>query len=241
VEASRAQPEPDTQAAQAVGAGAAEAAPGAEATPAGAAIDAAVPELHEVDIPESLRAEIESAIGRYPQIRSAAIPTLWAVQRHYGWCSPQGIRQAAAIMGVTPGYLESVASFYDLFHTQPVGRHRILVCHNLSCWMCGADELLDAFCEASGTDRLKADHGGATSDDGEFYVKGFECLGGCDIAPMASIDERYFGPLDAEDARTAVRQLRADEDALPEKALTKRQAAGGPEPDPDPRVAKAEG
>ena len=67
--------------------------------------------------------------------------------------------------------------------------------------MRGADELLEAFCEATGVDHAEADHGGASSADGEFFVSGFECLGACDIAPMASIDERYYGPLDAADAR----------------------------------------
>ncbi|MDQ2675913.1 MAG: NAD(P)H-dependent oxidoreductase subunit E, partial [Actinomycetota bacterium] len=64
-----------------------------------------VPELHEVEVPAELRERIETAMSRYPQLRSASIPALWAVQRHYGWCSPEGIRQAAAVMGVTPAYL----------------------------------------------------------------------------------------------------------------------------------------
>ena len=135
-------------------------------------------------------------MGRYPEVRSASIPALWAVQRHYGWCTPEGIRQAAAVMGLTPAYLESVASFYDLFRIEPVGRHHVLVCHNISCWMRGADDLLSAFCEAAGVDPHEAGHGGASSPDGEVFVSGFECLGACDIAPMASIDERYYGPLD---------------------------------------------
>jgi NADH-quinone oxidoreductase subunit E len=199
-----------------------------------------VPELHEVDVPDELREQIETAMSKYPQLRSASIPALWAVQRHYGWCSPEGIREAAAVMGVTPAYLESVATFYDLFHTTPEGTHRVLVCHNISCWMHGADELLEAFCEASGADRADADHGGGSSPDGEFYVKGFECLGACDLAPMVSIDEHYFGPLENADARTIVDQLRAGDEVMPEKALSKRQAAGGPEPEPDPRVASTE-
>ena len=65
-----------------------------------------VPELHEVDVPAELREQIETAMSRYPQLRSAAIPALWAVQRRYGWCTPDGIRQAAAVMGVTPAYLQ---------------------------------------------------------------------------------------------------------------------------------------
>lgn len=199
-----------------------------------------VPELHEVEIPADLREEIETAMSRYPQLRSAAIPALWAVQRHYGWCSPDGIRQAAAVMGVTPAYLESVASFYDLFATSPIGRNRVLVCHNISCWMRGGDELLTAFCDATGADHSEADHHGASSEDGEFFVKGFECMGACDLAPMVSINERYYGPLTGEDALAAVEALRSGSEPVPEKALAKRPAAGGPEPPLDPRVAEVE-
>ncbi len=199
-----------------------------------------VPELHEVDVPDELREQIETAMGRYPQVRSASIPALWAVQRHHGWCSPEGIRQAAAVMGLTPAYLQSVASFYDLFHLEPAGNHRVLVCHNISCWLNGGDELLHAFCEATGTDEHAADHGGATSADGEFYVQGFECLGACDLAPMASIDEVYFGPLEIAEARVAIEQLRSGADVLPDRALARRPAAGGPEPEPDRRVAEVE-
>lgn len=189
---------------------------------------APVPELHEVDVPDELRERIESAMQKYPEIRSASLPALWAVQRHYGWCTPEGIRQAAAVMGVTPGYLESVATFYDLFHTSPVGRHRVLVCHNLACWLRGAEGILDAFCEAAGVDPDEVDHVGASSEDGEVYLRGFECLGACDIAPMASIDERYYGPLTTDDATAAAEQLRSGSDVLPEKRLQDRKAAGGP-------------
>ncbi|MGH2986544.1 MAG: NAD(P)H-dependent oxidoreductase subunit E [Solirubrobacterales bacterium] len=197
---------------------------------------AGVPELHEVDVPAELRERIETSMSRYPQLRSAAIPALWAVQLHYGWCSPEGVREAAAVMGVTPAYLEALATFYDLFATSPIGRHRVLVCHNLSCWMNGADELLRTFCDAAGADRHDAGHHGASSADGEFFVKGFECLGACDIAPMASIDARYYGPLDAADALGAIEALRAGDQPLPDKALAKRHTAGGAEPDPDPRL-----
>jgi NADH:ubiquinone oxidoreductase subunit E len=175
-----------------------------------------VPELHEVDCPQELRERIEELMGRYPDRKSASIPALWAVQRLYGWCTPEGIRQAAAVMRVTPAYLESVASFYDLLHTDPVGAHKVAVCTNISCWMRGGDELLEAFRAAAG-------------DDGEFFVTGFECLGACDIAPMASIDERYFGPLETAEAQNAIEQLRAGGEVLPEKALEKRPLPGGPD------------
>jgi NADH-quinone oxidoreductase subunit E len=172
-----------------------------------------IPELHEVGCPDELRERIEVLMSRYPDRKSASIPALWAVQRLYGWCTPEGIRQAAAVMRVTPAYLESVASFYDLLHTEPVGAHKVAVCTNISCWMRGGDELLDAFRAAA-------------EGDEELFVTGFECLGACDIAPMASIDERYFGPLEAAEAATAIAQLRAGEEVLPGKALERRPLAG---------------
>jgi NADH-quinone oxidoreductase subunit E len=200
-----------------------------------------VPEPSQIDVPADLREQIELAMGRYPELRSAALPALWAVQRHYGWCSPQGIRQAAAVMGVTPAYLESLTTFYDLYRTSPVGRHQVLVCHNISCWLRGADDLMSAFSDAAGVDRREADHGGASSPDGQVFLKGFECMGACDIAPMASIDDRYYGPLSLDDAATVIEQLRQGAEVVPDKALAKRGAAGGPEPDPDPRVEGVEG
>ena len=188
-----------------------------------------VPELHEVDVPAELRERIEAAMAKYPQLRSASIPALWEVQMHYGWCTPEGIRQAAAVMGVTPAYLQSVASFYDLFATSEVGIHRVLVCHNISCWMNGGDELLASFCEATGSELHDAEHHGATSADGQFFVKGFECLGACDIAPMASIDGRYYGPLTGDDVLAAVEALRAGSEPLAGKEISARPVAGGPD------------
>ena len=184
-----------------------------------------IPELHEVACPHELKERIETLMGRYPDRRSASIPALWAVQERYGWCTPEGIRQAAAVMRVTPAYLESVASFYDLLHTSPVGKHRIEVCTNISCWMRGGDRLLDAF-EA------------AAEGDEDFFVTGFECLGACDIAPMASIDERYFGPLEDGDAATAIEQLRTGGDVLPGKALEKRPLPGNPPPAADAEASE---
>jgi NADH-quinone oxidoreductase subunit E len=186
-----------------------------------------IPELHEVDCPEELQERIEGLMSRYPDRRSASIPALWAVQERYGWCTPEGIREAAAVMRVTPAYLESVASFYDLLHTEPVGSHRIEVCTNISCWMRGGDELLDAF---------KA----AAAGDEDLFVTGFECLGACDIAPMASIDQRYYGPLEVAEAGTAIDQIRSGAEVLPDKSLAKRPLAGDTPPPTGRNVAHGE-
>jgi NADH-quinone oxidoreductase subunit E len=206
---------------------------------------APVPEPADVEVPAELRREVEGAMKRYPEKRSASIPALWAVQRRYGWCTPEGIRQAAAVMAVTPAYLEAVASFYDLFHLEPHGEHEVLVCTNISCWLRGGDDLLDAFVAAAapGTEPGEAAPSagaerGVTSSDGKVHVRGFECLGACDIAPMASIDERYYGPLAASDAADAVEQLRSKEDVLPAKRLEDRGVAGGEEDPFDERLTK---
>jgi NADH-quinone oxidoreductase subunit E len=193
---------------------------------------APVPELSEVEVPRALANQIRQAMKRYPEKRSASIPALWAVQRRYGWCSPEGIRQAAAVLGVTPAYLEGVATFYDLFRLEPEGKHQVLVCTNISCWLRGADGLLASFSEATGAEA------GGSSADGEFFVRGFECLGACDIAPMASIDERYYGPLEDGDAAAAIEQLRGHKEVLPEKRLENRPLAGEVKPPADKRITR---
>jgi NADH:ubiquinone oxidoreductase subunit E len=192
-----------------------------------------VPDTAEIKVPRPLAQEIRRAMSRYPEKRSASIPALWAVQRRYGYCTPEGIRQAAAVMGVTPAHLEAIASFYDLFHLEPQGEHEVLVCTNISCWLRGGDDLLGDFMDAAGVDQP-----GTTSPDGKVFVRGFECLGACDMAPMASIDERYYGPLEDGDAVAAIEQLRAGEDVLPKKALSERGAAGGKRAAADPRMSK---
>jgi NADH-quinone oxidoreductase subunit E len=191
---------------------------------------APVPEPSEVEVPTALRREIERAMRRYPDRHSAAIPALWSVQRRYGWCTPEGIRQAAAVMDLTPAYLQAVASFYDLFHLEPTAKHQVLVCTNISCWLRGADDLLEAVAEAAGT------RPGESSEDGELFVRGFECLGACDLAPMASVDQRYYGPLEAGDAVDLVEQLRSGAEVLPKKRLEDRGAAGGKRAPADKRV-----
>jgi NADH-quinone oxidoreductase subunit E len=163
---------------------------------------AEVPDLAEVEVPAELKATIESHMAKYPDFHSAVIPALRAAQEEHGWLSPEAMFQVAAVMRVTPAYLESVASFYDMFDLEPAGKHSIYVCTNISCTLRGADDLLQHFCEATGADV------NGTSADGQFRLRRFECLGACDIAPMASIDGYYRGPLSREDAFQVVEELR---------------------------------
>jgi NADH-quinone oxidoreductase subunit E len=170
---------------------------------------ASVPDPATTPVPDDLRATIEDFIARYPDRRSAAIPSLRAVQEKYGWCTPEGIEQAACVMRLTPGYLISVASFYDMLETRPVGRNQVYVCTNISCSLNGADRLLTAFEDEVG-------------DDADFNVRSFECLGACDIAPMASINGQYVGPIDLDEVPTAVQQVRDGAEPLPHRQLSRR-------------------
>jgi NADH:ubiquinone oxidoreductase subunit E len=172
---------------------------------------ATVPDAATTPVPEDLRAQIEIAMARYPDHHSAAIPALHAVQQRYGWCTPEGIVQAACVMRVTPGYLLSVATFYDMLETQPAGRHDVYVCTNISCSLNGADALHEAFSRAVG-------------DDPDFNVRSFECLGACDMAPMASVDGQYVGPIALDEVDTVVQQVREGQEPLPEKQLARRKS-----------------
>lgn len=162
-----------------------------------------------------LREEIETKMALYPDRHSATLPALEAAQRVYGWCSPQALQEVAEVMDVTPAYLESVATFYDMLETEPVGKHSIYVCTNISCSLLGADELFRSIRDAAGE--------GAGGD--LFNVRPFECLGACDIAPMASVDGVYVGPLSIEDVPTLLDDIRCDRPVLPDKQLSKRLCA----------------
>jgi NADH-quinone oxidoreductase subunit E len=174
---------------------------------------AVIPDPATTPVPEHVRAAIEAKMALYPDRRSAAMPALHIVQGEHGWCSPTAIEQAACVMRLTPAYLTALATFYDMFSTTPKGPNDVFVCTNISCSLRGADELYAAMLDAAGTDP-------------EFHVQSFECLGACDIAPMASVNGEYIGPLEPADCRTIVDQVKAGEAVLPDKQLSKRKAAG---------------
>jgi NADH-quinone oxidoreductase subunit E len=176
---------------------------------------AGIPDPATTPVPDDLRETIERYMVRYPDRRSAAIPALAAAQRVHGYCSPEAIEQVASVMRITPGYLVAVATFYDMLETEPRGRHDVYVCTNISCSLLGADEVYAAMKEAA-------------HSEPEVNVVSFECLGACDLAPMASVDGVYVGPLTAEDTETIVDDLRNGREVLEHKQLRYRRAA-----DPD--------
>jgi NADH:ubiquinone oxidoreductase subunit E len=172
---------------------------------------ATIPDPATTPVPPELKAEIEAAMAKYPDRRSAVIPALHAAQEVHGWCSPEAIDQVAAVMALTPAYLTSVATFYDMFSLSPKSRNDVYVCTNISCSLRGADEFYEAMIAA------------AQGED--VAVRSFECLGACDIAPMASVNGEYVGPLTDEDADRIVEDLKAGRPVLEHKQLRYRRSA----------------
>ncbi len=165
---------------------------------------ATIPDPANVDVPAALRAEIEAHMAKDPDRHSATLPALAAVQRVHGWCSPEAIHQVAAVMQVTPAYLSSVATFYDLLRTSPAGPGYVYVCTSVACHLRDAKAVYDAI---------------AAQDLEGYEVREFECLGACDMAPMASVDGRYVGPLSTDDAPELAAALREGRRPFPGRGL----------------------
>jgi len=136
--------------------------------------------------------EIEAEFDRYERKQAACIEALKTVQRHRGWVSDQSLSDLAAFLEMTAEELDAVATFYSLIFRKPVGRHVILVCTSLSCWVMGHEQVLQQLCE-----RLKIGFGETTAD-GRFTLLPVVCLGACDRAPAVMIDNDLHGNLDSE-------------------------------------------
>jgi NADH-quinone oxidoreductase E subunit len=147
--------------------------------------------------------EIRKAAAKYPQRRSAIMPALRLAQERYGWLSPQALREVADALELTPAYCQAVASFYDMYHLEPVGRHLVEVCTNVSCALVGAQQVLEAF-EAELDIRA-----GETTEDGEVTLRTIECAGGCGWGTVVSVDHRYREPVQPDDVPAIAEELRS--------------------------------
>ena len=148
---------------------------------------------------------IQKLRQKYPQSRSAVMDALRLVQaEHGGWLSPEALREAADALDVTPAYCLSIASFYDMYHLEPVGRHAVEVCTNLSCALAGAQEVLEEFARELDV------RPGQTTEDGSVTLRAIECAGGCGRAPVVVVDHLYHEPVRPEDVAGIVEGLRGD-------------------------------
>jgi NADH-quinone oxidoreductase subunit E len=164
---------------------------------AGAGAGALVPAA-----PRDLATKVEAIAHRYPDRRSLTLPALRFAQEEHGWLPPEALREVAEVLDLTPAYCQAVASFYDMFHLEPVGRHMLEICTNLSCALVGAQRVVEAFEEALGVGL-----GETTADDG-VTLRAVECLGGCGYAPIVAIDNRHRRSVKPEDAAGIVEELR---------------------------------
>ena len=148
--------------------------------------------------------EVREIAERYPDSRSAVLPALRIAQeRHDGWLPPEAFEEVADALDLTPAYCQAVASFYDMYHLAPVGKHLVEVCTNLSCALARAQDVVDAFESELG---IRA---GETTEDGEITFRVVECLGGCGYAPVVAVDHRYRHDVKPDDAAGIVEELRA--------------------------------
>jgi NADH-quinone oxidoreductase E subunit len=148
--------------------------------------------------------EVQTLRALYPRERSAVMPALrLAQEEHGGWLPPEALEQVADALELTPAQVEAVASFYDMFHLEPVGKHLVEVCTNLSCALVGAQQVLDAFESELGVGP------GETTEDGEFTLRAIECAGGCGWAPVVALDDRHRFNVKPDDVSAIVEEVRS--------------------------------
>ena len=146
--------------------------------------------------------QIREVAREYPDSKSAILPALRIAQEQHGWLPPEAFEQVADALDLTPAYCMSVASFYDMFHLEPVGRHTVEVCTNVCCGLVNAQAVLEAFEQELG---IKP---GETTDDGSVTLRAVECLGGCSTPTIVAVDHRYRERVTPQDVPGIVQELR---------------------------------
>jgi NADH-quinone oxidoreductase subunit E len=150
----------------------------------------------------SLTDEIRKVAKRYPESKSAILPALRLAQDEYGWLSREALEEVGEALDLTPAYCMSVASFYDLFSFEPIGRHTIEVCTNVCCGLVNAQAVLESF------ERALDIAPGETTADGEITLRAVECLGGCSTPTVVAVDARYRQSVTPEDVPAILEELR---------------------------------
>jgi len=153
--------------------------------------------------PADFRRRVQDVAARYPDPKSAVMDALrFAQERHGGWLPAEAFVEVAEALDLSPAYCKAVASFYDMYHLAPVGRHMVEVCTNLSCALVGAQAVLDAFADELGL------RPGETTEDGGVTLRAIECAGGCGRAPVVVVDHRYHEPVRPDQVPAIVEELR---------------------------------
>jgi NADH-quinone oxidoreductase E subunit len=171
-----------------------------------------------------IRQRAEELVALYPRPRSAMLPMLHLAQEQDGYLSDEGIAEVAELTGTTPAEVRGTASFYDMFHLEPVGKYVVGVCTNIACLLAGGEEFLEHASTKLGCPV------GSTSEDGLFTLEETECLADCDRAPVVQVNHRYMRTTTPEAFDAMVDDLRAgklDHDVPPHGTLIRvRRSAG---------------
>jgi NADH-quinone oxidoreductase subunit E len=138
------------------------------------------------------RQEIEAELPHYPDKRAACVEALKIVQRHHGWVSDERLKSLAVMLDMTPDELDGVATFYNLIYRKPVGRHVVLLCNSISCWIMGYEQMRAHMKARFGVDL------GQTTADQRFTLLPIVCLGACDHAPAMMVDDDLHHDLTPE-------------------------------------------
>jgi NADH-quinone oxidoreductase subunit E len=149
------------------------------------------------------RERAAAIVALYPHKRSALLPLCHLAQAQDGWLTPEAIEDIAGLLDLSPAEVEGTASFYDMLHTEPVGRYLVDICTNVACMLAGAYDLL-----AHAEERLGVPPG-ETTPDGLFTLEEAECVADCANAPCVQVNHRFFGRVDAAAFDALVEDLRA--------------------------------
>jgi NADH-quinone oxidoreductase subunit E len=147
---------------------------------------------------------IDEVLTRFPRKGSALLPALYLVQEEKGFVSEESMAYVAEKIGVSPAFVQGVVTFYTMFHRRPTGRHHIQVCRTLSCMLRGSREVMG---------QLQAKLGiapGEVTPDGRFSLEWVECLGACDTAPCAQVNDEDVPLLDARKTEALLEKLKQD-------------------------------
>ncbi len=148
-------------------------------------------------------ARARELVELYPRPRSALLPLCHLAQEQDGWLRPEAMEEIAGLVGVTPAEVRGTATFYDMLHTEPVGKYLVSICTNIACLLGGAEELLEH------AERTLGVRAGGTTPDGTITLEDAECLAACDRTPCVTVNHRYVGGLTPEDFDGLVSDLRA--------------------------------
>jgi NADH-quinone oxidoreductase subunit E len=169
-------------------------------------------------------------VSLYPEPRSALVPLCHLAQEQDGWLRPEAMEEIAELVGVTPAEVRGTATFYDMLHTEPVGRYVVAVCTNIACLLDGAAELL-----AHAEERLGVKVG-STTEDGLFTLEEAECLADCDHPPCVQVNHRFVRTTTAAALDALVEELAAGgraEEIPPHGVLVRVRRSGGLRVDPE--------